>query len=80
MPDYKVGQVVKVNPDNDNENYFSFRDVPLKIIHVATGVNQHPGYDDTMKGQGLYNFINAINGVEIGCSLYDYELVPYEKD
>ena len=76
-PNYKVGDIVKVNPDNDNENYFSFRDRPLKIIHVATSTDQHLGYDDSMEGQGLYDFIDAVTGMEIGCSLYDYELVKY---
>jgi hypothetical protein len=76
-PLYKIGEVVKVHSDNDNENYSSFRDRPLKIIHVATSTEQHPGYDDSMKGQGLYDFIDAVTGMEIGCSLYDYELTKH---
>lgn len=72
---YKIGDVVKVAPDNDNENYKPFRDKPLKVLHVATNKNQHKGYDDTMDGQGLYDLFDIEKGQIIPFSLYDYELI-----
>lgn len=79
MANYKIGEVVMVAPDNDNENYNSFRNKPLKIIHVATSILDHPGYDEAIEGQGLYDFINAETGEIIGSSLYDYELIKYKR-
>ncbi len=78
-PDYTEGDVVMVEPNNDNENYDDFRNRPLRITHVATNTNQHPGYDDFIKGQGLYDFVDDETGEDIHSSLYDYELVPYKK-
>ena len=70
---FKKGQWVKVSKENDNEGYDSFRNKKLKIIHVARNTKQHPGYDDSMKGMPLYDFIDE-EGNEIGSSLYAYEL------
>jgi len=66
---FQIGDKVKVSPDNDNENYDHFRDKVLTITHVATSTKEHPGYDNALEDQALYDF----NG--IGCSLYDYELI-----
>jgi len=74
MANYRKGDKVKVAPENDNDGYDYFRDKVLIITHVATNTKEHPGFDDTCKGQGLYDFI-AEDGTEIGCSLYDYELI-----
>jgi len=79
ISDYQVGDIVMVNPDNDNDNYDEFRNKPLRIIHKATNKTEHPGYDDSIKGQGLYDLENAKTGKLIHSSLYDYELVPYTK-
>lgn len=72
---YQIGDDVKVEPDNDNENYNSFRDKVLTITHVATNEQEHPGYDNSMEGSGLYD-LETEEGEEICCSLYDYELEP----
>lgn len=76
MTKFKIGDIVMVSPENDNDSYNSFRDSVLRITHVATNQSQHPGYDSGMKGEGLYDFVNAKTGTEIPCSLYDYELIP----
>lgn len=71
---FRLGQFVKVSSDNDNDGYDDFRNKKLKIIHVARNTNEHPGYDDTMKGMPLYDLQDAETGKTIGCSLYFYEL------
>ena len=73
MANYKIGSRVKVAEENDNENYDSFRDEILIVVHVATNEDEHPGYDSSLEGQGLYDLITE-NEREINFSLYDYEL------
>lgn len=75
MSNFKKGDIVRVNPENDNENYKSFRNKNLRIIHVAHNTMEHPGFDDSMKGEGLYDFEIANTGEKVHCSLYDYELI-----
>ena len=70
---FKKGQWVKVAEDNDNDNYDSFRGKRLKIIHVARNINEHPGYDEGMKGMPLYDLEDEQGNI-IDCSLYAYEL------
>ena len=65
---FKIGDIVRVSPENDNENYNSFRHKKLIVTHVATSEQDHPGYDNSMEGEALYDF----EGID--CSLYDYEL------
>lgn len=48
-----IGQRVKVSPENDNENYDSFRNKVLIITHVAKSEKDHPGFDSGLKGQGF---------------------------
>jgi len=67
---YELNDKVKVNSNNDNENYDSFRSEVLIITHAD---NKGRGYDEELYPQGLYCFITE-NGDEINCSLYDYEL------
>lgn len=73
MPNFNIGDRVIVARNNDNENYDSFRDDILIVTHVATNENEHPGYDSTMEGEGLYDLVTE-DGRSVGCSLYDYEL------
>ena len=67
---YKIGDKVKVNINNDNECYNSFRDKVLIITHAD---NKGLGYDKSIFPQGLYCFKDE-NDEDIPCSLYDYEL------
>ncbi len=69
---YKIGSLVRVAPDNDNDGYDSFRNKTLRITHVATNRDQHPGYDGAT-GEALYD-METLDGEAINCSLYDYEL------
>jgi len=68
---FKVGDIVMVSPDNDNEGYNSFKGKKLRITYVEPDPSF---YDEAMGDQGLYSF-ETLDGKEIGSSLYDYELV-----
>jgi len=70
---YKINDKVRVSGDNDNESYDSFRGKTLIITHIATNVNDHPGYDESMEGMQLLSF-NDEDGNGISCSLYEYEI------
>jgi len=75
MKHFKINQKVRVNPSNDNDNYDSFRNEVLTISYVAKDKNDHPGYDESVSPDYLYD-LKRLNGEDIGCSLYDYELTP----
>lgn len=71
---WKIGTKVKVARNNDNDGYADFKDVVLRITHVAQNTIQHPGYDKAMRGMPLYD-LETLDGEEISCSLYENELV-----
>jgi len=75
MKHFKLNQRVRVNSQNDNENYESFKDEVLIITNVARNKEEHQGYDDSLKGEYLYD-LETETGKEVNCSLYDYELQP----
>jgi len=76
MEHRKIGDKVKVAPHNDNDSYDEFRDKVLIITHIATDDSGHVGFDETMKGQALYDF-ETKDGTDIPFSLYDYEIEDY---
>jgi hypothetical protein len=57
---------------SDNENYNSFRNKKLIITNVAYNTDQHPGYDNGLKGSALCDFTD-LDGNDIPLSLYEYE-------
>ena len=73
---YSINDEVKVNSNNDNENYDEFRNKILIITNVARNKNQHPGYDSSMRGMKLMDFIVKDTGEEVPFSLYSYEIEP----
>jgi len=75
MRHFRVGSKVKVSPDNDNDCYNDFRGKVLIVTHVAKNTNDHPGYDESVSPEYLYDF-KTKDGKEVPCSLYDYELIP----
>jgi len=75
MKHFKLGQKVKVNPSNDNDNYDSFRNKTLVITNVAKDRTGHPGYDESASPDYLYD-LETLGGESVHCSLYDYELIP----
>lgn len=75
MKHFKLNQKVRVSPENDNECYDSFRSDVLIITHVAKDKTEHPGYDECVSPEYLYD-LKKESGEDIGSSLYDYELVP----
>ena len=72
IPDYEIGDKVKVSSENDNEGYDDFRDEILVVTYVALSREDHLGYDEGV-GQALYE-LETLDGKPIGLSLYDYEL------
>lgn len=74
MRHFKLNQRVKVSPENDNDNYDSFRDEVLIITHVAKNTEDHRFYDESLSPEYLYSF-KTVSGKDVPCSLYDYELI-----
>ncbi len=58
---------------SDNDNYDKYRNVLLKIIHIAYNSDEHPGYDNSMEGQALCDFKVEETGESLPLSLYEYE-------
>lgn len=68
---WHVGDVVQMNElalDNYGEEYAG---IPLTITHVATSVEEHPGFDES-SGSALYDFD------EFPFQLYEWELDWYD--
>ena len=74
MKHFKLGDKVRVASHNDNDGYDGFRDKVLKISHIARNRDEHPGYDEGVSPEYLYDLKDAKTGKDIGSSLYDYEL------
>ena len=74
-PKFSVGDIVRINPEIDNQNYNDFKNKDLVIINVATSEKDHPGYDTSIGG-GLYD-LETSDGQDVPFSLYDYELIEY---
>lgn len=88
MARYKIGdRLVMSNAglENYGEKWLA---VELIVTHVATNYmpakefyekgnpnGYHPGYDEGVAPQGLYDLKRADNQEELGMSLYDWELV-----
>lgn len=70
---YKVGQRLRVAKNNDNECYDRFRNEILVVHSISTSKKDHPGYDEAMNGEPLYD-LETLDGRPIGNSLYHYEL------
>ena len=62
---------------SDNENYTKFMNITLRIIHVAYNQDQHPGYDNSMEGQALCDFVVDETNEDVPFSLYEYEFSYY---
>lgn len=77
--DFEVGQSVTISRYNDNENYADYVGKELVITHKAVNRREHRGFDESMTGQGLYDFVVRQTGEEVPFSLYDYEIEQYAK-
>ena len=63
----------KVQIISDNENYTPYLNQPLTITHIAHNTNEHPGYDEAMDGQPLFD-LRTESGEAVPFSLYLYEV------
>lgn len=78
MDEFAVGDVVTV-AEGVVENYGQqFTGRRLQVAAVAYNRDQHPGYDEGLGGQGLYDLADAETGEELPHSLYAYELESAE--
>ena len=74
-PLFRVGDLVRLTSDaKENYDEEPFSDEVLKVVSVATSCDEHPGYDASADGMGLYDLEIADTGEYCSCSLYDYEL------
>lgn len=86
---YRKGQEVKISDEAITNNYGEEnRNKVFIITHIAdkympakefyaNGMPEgfHPGYDECVYPDGLYDLKNAETGEEFPCSLYDWELI-----
>jgi len=85
---YTKGNHVKMTSEALDNYGPQWADVELIVTHSADKYMQstlfykkgtpngyHPGYDEGVKPQGLYDLKRADNGEPLGMSLYDWELV-----
>lgn len=68
---YKIGDMVEIC--DDNECYMKFRNKVLIVTHIATNKHEHPGYDESMNGMQLMDFVTN-KGKTVPFSLYEYEI------
>ena len=70
----RIGDKVKLTQiAKENDCYSDFKNKVLIVTNIAKNSKEHPGFDDSLKGQNLYDFIDG-DGNDIPCSLYDYEV------
>ena len=71
MKHFKKNQ--KVSIISDNENYAKYQNQILTVSHVAKNREEHPGYDEGVSPNYLYD-LKTLEGENVPFSLYDYEL------
>ena len=71
---FELDDIVKIDPNNDNDSYDEYKNINLRIINVASGKHEHPGFDDSLSGQCLYDLRVEETDEDVPFSLYDYEL------
>ena len=65
---------IAIMTDNALDNYGEeYRDKVFTITHKATNTDQHPGYDNSVFPDPLYDL--SLDGEDFPNSLYDYELI-----
>jgi len=69
---YTIGQRVMISSGVKNENYDSFRDKVLVVVHAEVGGLL---YEECMYPQQLMYF-ETEEGEEFPFSLYEYEVIP----
>lgn len=67
MINFKVGELVKVSPENSNENYEPFRGRLLRVINVKSNTGR----------TALYDLAIEETDQIVPLSLYHYELTKF---
>lgn len=70
--EYPLNSKVRISRENDNDGYDEYRNQDLIVTDVATGTDDHPGYDEGVN-QPLYD-LKTVRGKNVPFSLYEYEL------
>lgn len=72
---FNVGDIVTLT-DEAKTNYedFEWATKELRVISVATSKADHPGYDEGLYPEALYDFETEDDCSDVSCSLYDWEL------
>lgn len=76
MSAFNTGDRVVLSDDaqeNDQYQELGLIDAELVVTGVAYNRDQHPGYDEGLGGQALYDLAFA-DGRAVAVSLYEYEL------
>ena len=72
---YKIGdRVVLTESAKENYSDYAWVDDVLVVVDIATCIEEHPGYDCSMGGMQLMSF-ETVEGEDVCCSLYGYEVV-----
>ena len=72
---YRLGNKVRMT-EEALENYGEqYSEVTFEIIKVSKSTKDHPGFDDSVYPDWLYDLKNLDNGEYFPGSLYDYELL-----
>lgn len=75
--EFRVGDFVTLSDDakeNDQYQNLGLIDATLRVTNMAFNRDQHPGYDEGLGGQALYDLERADTGHPVEVSLYEYEL------
>jgi len=74
MRTYKIGQKVRMTSDALDNYGEKYENTLFKITLVATSVDDHPGYDEGVGNQALYDLFQIDTKTDLPFSLYDWEL------
>jgi len=72
---FKENDTVIMTQDAVDNYGLEYLDCALIVMNVSTSTEDHPGYDESMEGMGLYDLRDKNTGEDLGFSLYDYELI-----
>lgn len=70
----RVNQTCKMTEEAINNYGEKYQDVELIVTHVARNRDEHPGYDEGVFPQKLYDLKIKETGEDLPFSLYDWEL------
>lgn len=70
MTRVRIGSKIRIT--SDNENYKDFFDKVLTVTNIATSVEQHQGYDNSVNSEDEKP-MQLVDCEGFDCSIYEYE-------